>query len=225
MAFPALSPLPGKKKGKHKPTPQEQALAQAQATAQKWLPFKDMHDDFLIRKDGAVVAGIKIAPFNLSLKSERERSSIIQSFQAVLNGLDVPWQLLSLYRPVDLDAYLGTLDQQATQVSGTRRRVLGDYERWVRQLAQQGGQVERRYYLLMTRNSKDAFAEHRTALRGLFGNLARIRGFRADMLDDALWRELLFLVFHAGQAATETVLNGGPRAVPLYHSQEESDNG
>ena len=220
MALPALSSLPGKK-GKHKPTAQEQAYARAQATAQKWLPFKDLHDGFLIRKDGATVAGIKISPFNLSLKSERERNSIIQSFQAALNGLSVPWQLLSLYRPVDLDSYLGTLDQQATQVSGTRRRVLADYGRWVRQQAQQGGQVERRYYLLMTRQGKDAPAEHRTALRGLLDDLARLRGFRSTVLDDALWRELLFLVFHAGQAAVETVPNGGPRAVPLYHDSQE----
>ena len=219
MVLLAFSPL-----SQHKPTPQEPTRAQAEAVAQQWLPFEDLHDGFLIRKDGAVVAGIKISPFNLSLKSERERSGVIHSFQAALNGLSVPWQLLSLYRPVDLDAYWGILAHQAIQVSGIRRQVLRNYEHWVRQQAQQGGQVERRYYLLMTRHSPDACAEHRTALRGLLDDVARIRGFRATMLDDALWRELLFLVFHADQAATETVPDGGARAVPIYHTQEESDD-
>ena len=219
MALPLKSASLGKP---HKPTAQEQALAHAQAVAQSWLPFKDLHDGFLIRKDGAVVAGIQIAPFNLSLKSERERAIVIQSFQAALNGLNVPWQLLSLYRPVDLDSYLGTLDVQAAAVTGTRRRVLSEYGRWVRSLAQQGGQVERRYYLLMTRQGNDAMAEHRTALRGLLDDVARIRGFRATVLDDALWRELLFLVFHAGQAATETVPDGRPRPIPVYTPKEDS---
>ena len=208
---PLISP-----QGKHKPTPAEQAAIKARQTAQNWLPVKDLHDGFLIRPDGGVVAGVKISPFNLELKSERETHSIIQSFQAALNGLNVPWQLLSLYRPVDLDQYLGTLDDQISQWQGMRRQVLRDYGQWVRAQAQSGQQVERRYYLLLTRQGKDALAAHRSALRGLTEDVARIRGFRATILDDALWRELLFLVFHAGQAASETIPDGGPQPIPFY---------
>ena len=212
MKVPILSPQRG---GKTPPTPQEIAQAQARQRARSWMPLKDLHDGFLIRRDGAVVAGVKIAPFNLALKSERERQGIIQSFQAALNGLTVPWQLLSLERPVDLDAYLDSLDRIEVP-NGPQKRLLRDYAGWVRAQAQSGNQVERRYYLLMTRQGKDAQAEHRTALRGLGDDLARIRGFRTTILDDALWRELLFLVFHADQAATEAVPDGGPRPTPLY---------
>ena len=212
MKSPIFSPQRG---GKAQPTPQAIAQAQARQRAQSWLPLKDLHDGFLIRPDGGVIAGIKIAPFNLALKSERERQGIIQSFQAALNGLTVPWQLLSLERPVDLDAYLDSLDRVDVP-NGPQKRILRDYAGWVRAQAQSGNQVERRYYLLMTRQGKDAQAEHRTALRGLGDDLARIRGFRMTILDDALWRELLFLVFHADQAAVEAVPEGGPRPTPVY---------
>lgn len=212
MKVAILSPQRG---GKAQPTPQEIAQAQARQRAQFWLPLKDLHDGFLIRPDGGVIAGIKIAPFNLALKSERERQGIIQSFGAALNGLSVPWQLLSLERPVDLDAYLDSLDRVDVP-NGPQKRILRDYAGWVRAQAQSGNQVERCYYLLMTRQGKDAQAEHRTALRGLGDDLARIRGFRMTILDDALWRELLFLVFHADQAAVESVPDGGPRATPVY---------
>ena len=216
MKVPGLSPQRG---GKTPPTPQEIAQARARQRAQSWLPLKDLHDGFLIRPDGAVVAGVKIAPFNLALKSERERQGIITSFQAALNGLTVPWQLLSLERPVDLDAYLDSLDRIEVP-NGPQKRILRDYAGWVRAQAQSGNQVERRYYLLTTRPGKDAQAEHRTALRGLVDDLARIRGFRTTILDDALWRELLFLVFHADQAATEAVPEGGPRATPVYRRDQ-----
>ncbi len=187
----------------------------AQKTAQSWLPIQDLHDGCLFRPDGGVVAGIQISPFSLALKSERERTQAIQGFQAALSGLTVPWQLLSLYRPVDLDSYLASLDTATDAATSTRRRVLGDYARWVRQQVQGGDSVERRYYLLLTRTGKDAVAEHQQSLRGLTDDLGRIRGFRADPLTDALWRELLFLMFHAGQAAVESIPDGGARPTPL----------
>lgn len=193
----------------------------AQKTAQSWLPIQDLHDGCLIRPDGGVVAGIQIAPFSLALKSDRERTQAVQGFQVALNGLTVPWQILSLYRPVDLDSYLASLDLATDAASGIRRRVLGDYSRWVRQQVQQGDSVERRYYLLLTRMGKDAVLEHQQTLRGLTDDLGRIRGFRADVLTDSKWRELLFLMFHTGQAATESIPNGGPGATPLYRNNPQ----
>lgn len=194
-------------------------LSPAQKTAQSWLPIKDLHDGYLYRPDAGVVAGVQIAPFSLALKSERERTQAIQGFQAALSGLTVPWQMLSLYRPVDLDSYLASLDTATDNASGTRRKVLGDYARWVRQQVQAGASVERRYYLLMSRTGKDAVADHMQSLRGLVDDLGRIRGFRADVLTDALWRELLFLMFHAGQAAVESIPDGRARPTPLYRKE------
>ena len=201
-------------------SPQEKTAQQASQSAQNWLPIQAIHDGCLMRKDGAVVAGLKIAPFNLALKSARETQGIIQSFQAALNGLTVPWQWVSLSRPVDLEAYGAHLDQLASQISGLRQPILRDYQQWVRGQAQNGSHVERRYYLLMTRQGPDAQAAHRTALRGLLDDLARIRGFRATVLDEDLWHELLFLVFHADQVAIEGIPDGRPRPIPTYAPQE-----
>ena len=211
MRFPAT-------KTATKPTKQPE-LSPAQKTAQSWLPIRDLHDGCLFRPDGGVVAGVSIAPYSLALKRERERASAIQGFQAALNGLAVPWQILSLYRPVDLDSYLASLDLATDAATGIRRRVLGDYSRWVRQQVQGGDSVERRYYLLMTRTGKDAVAEHQQAIRGLTDDLGRIRGFRADVLSDAEWRELLFLMFHSSRAAVESIPDGGPRPTPLYRKE------
>jgi hypothetical protein len=208
------------RKAKPKLSPQEKTAQQAAQHAQNWLPFQAIQDNCLLRKDGALVAGIKIAPFNLTLKSPRETQGIIQSFQAALNGLNAPWQWVSLSRPVDLEAYGAHLDHVAAQISGPRQPILRAYQHWVQGQAHDGSQVERRYYLLMTRHGKDAQAEHRTALRGFLDDIARIRGFRALVLDEALWHELLFLVFHADQAARETIPDGRPRPIPHFHAQE-----
>ncbi len=203
---------PGSKTGATAPTP-------AQLTAQSWLPIQDLHDGCLIRTDGGVVAGVQIAPFSLALKSERERESAVRGFQAMLSGLSVPWELVSLYRPTDLDAYLTALDNRTADASGPRRQILHEYTRWVRTKIQSGESVERRYYLLLTRTGKDAIAEHQQTLRSLTEDAGRLRGFRVDILTDALWRELLFLLFHASQAAVEAVPDAGFRPTPLYRKE------
>ena len=195
----------------------------AQLTAQAWLPIHDLHDGCLIRPDGGVVAGVQIAPFSLALKSEREQESAIRGFQAALSGIPVPWELVSLYRPTDLDTYLATLDNLAADATGPRRHLIAEYTRWVRAKIQSGESVERRYYLLMTRTGKDALAEHQQTLRGIVEDAGRIRGFRVDILSDALWRELLFLLFHATQAAVEPIPDAGFRSTPLYRKEPTHD--
>jgi len=197
--------------------------ALARQAAQDWLPIADIRDGCLFRPDGGVVAGVSLAPYPLVLKSERERAAAVRAFQEAVNGITVPWQVLSLFRPVDLDAYLGSLDQALADAKGRRREVLRQYADWVTGLARSGETVERRYYLLMTRTGPDAVALHRSTLRALVDDLGRIRGFEARVLDDAAWRELLFLAFHAGQAAVEAVPDGVPARAPLYPLLKEAD--
>jgi len=196
--------------------PAPETLTGAAVTAQQWLPVADIHDGCLFRPDGGVVAGVTLAPYSLMLKSESERTSVIHAFQAALNGLTVPWELLSLYRPVDLDAYLAGLDRRLATVTGPRRQVLRDYTRWVQQQIQGGELVERRYYLFLTRFGSDAVADHRQTLRGLIDDLSRIRGFQAACMTDADWREVLFLLFHADRAAVEPIPDGQPRPTPVF---------
>ncbi len=192
---------------KAKPSP-TQALAATLRAAQDWLPLSDLRDGCLVRPDGGVVGGIAISPLNLGLKSEIEKRAIVGAVHAAVNGLQVPWQILSLYRPVDLDAYLGSLDALVGTVDPRRKTVLKEYLGWVSGLVRGGETVERRYYLLVTRTGQDAVAEHRTSLRALADDLMRGPGMQVRVMDDAGWRELLFLAFHAGQAATEAVPDG-----------------
>lgn len=183
--------------------------------AQDWLPLADLRDGCLIRPDGAAVGGIAISPLSLALKSENEKRAIVGAVHAAVNGLQATWEVLSLYRPVDLDSYLASLDGMLTTADSRRKAVLRDYLAWVHGLVRSGEAVERRYYLLVTRTGPDAAREHRTSLRALSEDLMRARGMQARVMSDADWRELLFLAFHSGQAAVEQVPDG-LRMPPVY---------
>ena len=162
-----------------------------------------------------MVGGIAVAPLSLTLKSENEKRAIVGAVHAAVNGLQVPFEILSLYRPVDLDSYLASLDAMLATADSHRRAVLRDYLAWVHGLVRSGEAVERRYFILVTRTGPDAVMEHRTSLRALADDLMRARGMQARVMADADWRELLFLTFHAGQAAFEQVPDG-LRMAPIY---------
>lgn len=182
---------------------------------QDWLPLADLQGGCLIRPDGGAVGGIAVAPLSLILKSESEKKAIVAAVHAAVNGLQVPWQVLSLYRPVDLDAYLASLDRKLVDADAARKQVLRDYLGWVHGLVRSGETVERRYYLLVSRTGPDALLEHRTSLPALASDLQRVRGLQCRVMSDADWRELLFLAFHSGQAAVESVPSG-LRMPPIY---------
>lgn len=197
-------------------TPSPRSGATGPVTTQAWLPLQDLHDGCLFRPDGGVVAGLALHAPALSLKSTAEQRQLIQGLQAALDALDCPWQIWTVPRPIDLDQYLGSLDRAVeTAPVGPRRRVLADYLRWVADLTRRGAAVERRSYLLMVRHGTDAVALHRQTLRAFQEALGHVRGFTGQPLDDAAWRQVLFLVFHADRAAVEPPLEAR-RATPLY---------
>lgn len=185
-----------------------QVAAAARQAAQDWLPLEDLREACLIRPDGAAVGGIAVSPLNLTLKSEAEKRAVISAVVAAINGMNVPWQILSVERPVDLDSYLAALDAQMAGASRKRREGLRDYTAWVHGLARSGRATERRYYIQVIRTGPDALAEHRTGLAALAEDLRRAQGLQAQVMDPAAWRELLFLTFRAEHAATETVPDG-----------------
>jgi len=188
----------------------------AQQAAQDWLPIQDLHGGLLFRPDGAVVGGVTVAPFSLALKSAAETRSIIGAVHAALNALSTSWEILSMYRPVDLDSYLTSLDRLLQETDARRKPVLRDYLAWVTQIVHSGETVERRYYLLVTRTGRDAPTDHRVHLPQLAQDLMRARGVQCRVMTDADWRELLFLTFQASHAAQETVPDGLGRIPPLY---------
>ena len=108
--------------GRHKQVTAREAAALA---AQDWLPLGDIQDGCLLRPDDAVIGGLTISPLQLELKSARETAQIISTLHAVLNGLSVPWEILSTYRPVDLDPYLNALATRVRAAPAPQGRVVG----------------------------------------------------------------------------------------------------
>ncbi len=178
---------------------------------QAWFPIQAIRDGCLFRDDGAVIGGVSLSPLNLALKSPRETRAILTAVYAIFNSVRTPWQILSLYRPLDLAQYLESLQDQLHRVNPHRAALLRPYLEWV--VAQQAGEqaTERRYYCLFTRTGPDAVALHHETLPQVAQEWNRMRGMRAVILDDAAWQSLLFGFFHPTKLQAETVPDGWPQ--------------
>lgn len=196
-------------------TPQAQA-AQARRAAQDWLPFKDV-TGVVVRRDGHLAAVLRVEPINLYLKSDAEKKRVIGAVHEALNGQREPVQIVSLGRPVDLDAYLRGLEEKGREALEPRRKdLLRQYTRYVAGLAAGGEALERRFYVLLSRApGKQAREEVMARAHELAGNLARA-GLEVAVCDDREIIDMLFVFLHPTQAAYERPPErGGPQVPPL----------
>ena len=78
--------------------------------AQEFVPIKEVRNGVIVLKDGGLRAILIASSINLSLKSSDEQVAIINQFQAFLNGLDFPTQIVVQSRRLDIRPYLIMLE-------------------------------------------------------------------------------------------------------------------
>lgn len=87
----------------------------ADASTTRYLPFSQIKDNVVIMKDGSARVIMKCSTINFLLKNTEEQDSIIVSFQRFLNSIDFPIQILVRSTKLDIDSYLGKLNEKALQ--------------------------------------------------------------------------------------------------------------
>ncbi|HBQ26677.1 MAG TPA: hypothetical protein DD791_09830 [Syntrophomonas sp.] len=192
--------LPFKKKEKKAVIP-EQLKKKA---AQDWLPFQDITSSFIYRRDGELVAVLRVEPLNITLKSENEKKRIITAMHEALNGQLEPIQIFCLPRPVDLDTYLERLQQQAREtLYQTKKRLLQEYIQYVATVVRGGEAIEHRYYVLLSQKpGKHAKEELSQRSFELASNLGR-SSLKITVCDDTAILDMLFSFLQPTQAAFE----------------------
>lgn len=78
--------------------------------AQSFVPIKEVRNGIIVLKDGGLRAVLIASSINLSLKASDEQVAIINQFQAFLNGLDFPTQIVIQSRRLDIRPYLLMLE-------------------------------------------------------------------------------------------------------------------
>ena len=200
---------------KRKPRP-DTAQVQAQIdkkSAQDWLPFKDVVGGAIHKRDGSMVAVLRVDTMNISLKSDHEKQRIISAVHETLNGQRDPIQIICLPRALDLDQYLSGLnDRLKNTTDNLKRRLLAEYVRYVAGLVTEGDVLERRYYILL--EQKPGAGKRQNQREELqkrcheFASNLGASGLRVQMCGDPEIIDLLFSFLTPRQAAYESAPDG-----------------
>ncbi|WP_213974702.1 hypothetical protein [Tepidanaerobacter acetatoxydans] len=197
VKIPKISLLSKKKrKGKN-------PVEQARQMVQKWLPIEDIDGGLMQRKDGQVVAAIKVEPAPFTLLSEREKDRRIRSLYQAFQSLSSREQILCMPRPIDLDQYLTDLEDILKETDSGRRPILRGYLNYVRGIVSNAEATERRFYILIPEDKsrvdelKKKVQEFTTMLSNAELKVGQCSKKEMEILD------LLFCFFNPAQAAFE----------------------
>lgn len=199
--------LKGKVKEKNAPAVNQTATSTSISSTQAWIPIKDVYNGFIHRKDGSLVAAIRVLPVNFNLLTDNEKIRKIKSLEEVLNGVDFSFQIISIARPVDLDAYISFLDELKNSTSDRiKARLLAGYMTQAATMATSGEALERQFYILLDQPAgKNAQQDEALLYRkasDLHSSLTSA-DLHSHVCDDEELRDLLFIFTNPIQAAYE----------------------
>lgn len=169
----------------------------------------------MVRADGSFVAAVRVDPAAFALLSDRERERRIAGLHEALQALPGGAQIAVIPRPLDLDAYLASLESLLVEADGARRGLLRKYLRYVRGLVTSAGALERRFYVLVNSDTRGPVSrdELLQKARELVAALGRAE-LSAHLCDERELIDLLFVFAHPAQAAFERAEL--PVVAPLY---------
>lgn len=150
-------------KGKNKKTEltkEEITQQNREITAQQWIPIVDIEGDIVYKKNNIIAAVLRVQPDNIDLLSDNEKKRKVEALAEGFNGEQEPLQIFCIGRPVDLNNYLEDLQEKAKiEQDFTKKMVLKGYIHQASSMAASGEIVERRFYIIVTKQVTDSKSE------------------------------------------------------------------
>ncbi len=75
-------------------------------SAQDFIPIKQVRDGIMILKNKGLRAVLMVSSINIALKSRDEQEAVMHQFQAFLNSLDFPCQIIVQSRKTNITGYI-----------------------------------------------------------------------------------------------------------------------
>lgn len=120
------------------------------SSTQRYLPFSWIRENVILMKDWSARIVLKTSTINFLLKNTEEQDSIIISFQRFLNSLDFPIQILIRSNKLDIDSYLGKLNDKALKQSNSLlQNQTYEYIEYLKKLIEVAQIMKKEFYLVV----------------------------------------------------------------------------
>lgn len=124
-------------------------------STQTHLSIGEIRNNTMILKTGGIRAVVKTSTINFNLKSEEEQMATIQAYQAFLNSLDFPIQIVIQSRKVDLDSYFQKLEiQEKNIMNPILQNQTKDYVLYLKKLVEHADIMEKEFFVVVPADPK-----------------------------------------------------------------------
>lgn len=114
------------------------------------LRLRDIQDGIVVLKDGSLRAILEVSAVNFELRSSDEQAAILQQFQAFLNSVDFPVQMVVHSRKFDISAYLALVQEAAGQLTNDLLKLQADeYIRFIGELSELANVMSKKFYIAL----------------------------------------------------------------------------
>lgn len=124
-------------------------VASASST-QKYVDVEEIRDGVMVLKSGALRSVLLVSSINFDLKSTLEQDAIITQYQAFLNSLDFPVQIVIQSRRFNIGPYLERLkDEELQQQNELLRFQISEYKSFIKNLSEVSNIMSKFFYIVV----------------------------------------------------------------------------
>lgn len=124
------------------------STAPIKATTQRFTEIEDIQENIILFADGGASLIIEVSAVNFELLSEKEQEAIIYSYNAFLNSLSFPIQILVVSRQMDVSLYLNFVLKQQEKLQAPRfKPYLEKYYHFIQSVVKENTVLEKKFYI------------------------------------------------------------------------------
>lgn len=173
-------------------------------STQKYVDVEELRDGIVVLKSGAFRAVLLVSSLNFDLKSGNEQEAIIAQYQAFLNSLDFPVQIVIQSRRFNIAPYMEQLDiEERRQENELLRFQIGEYKSFIKNLSEVSNIMSKFFYIVVPfAPAEDHEGGFLTRIAGIFSpkQVSRSNG----EIFETYKSQLLQRVDHVAQALSAT---------------------
>lgn len=131
------------------------ASSKTKGSARSQVGIREVRDGVLVLPGNRYRSILMTSSLNFELQSEEEQDVIIDTFQAFLNSLNIPIQILIRVRELDIDRYIEDFQaKRSDETEKVYKDQLLNYCDFIRKLVAGNKILSRRFYLIIPFDSK-----------------------------------------------------------------------
>lgn len=158
-----------KKEKKPKSTVRNRNKQNSKAAAQRFVPIAEIRNDTVLLKNGGMRAVLEVEALNFNLKSETEQKGIIAGYQAFINSLNFPIQIVVNSRRVNIDPYIKDIRSMAkNQQNPLLKKQTESYAQFVEKVVEVADIMTKKFYVIVPLDDEEQGRGQPQALKQFF---------------------------------------------------------